>query len=301
MWEARVSPQLHRQLYGFMPSSFLQQIRGGGYRPVVFLGHGLSVSAWMGMATLISLWLWRTRAASRVSGVPAGWVTAVLAFCLVLTRSITGVLLTAIGAGVLWVVLLTRSTMPVLLLCLLPFGYVMTRAMDAFPTEPLVRAAELVSSARAQSLEFRFNNETILIKRAVERPIFGWGGWGRSRVYDQYGKDISVTDGLWIIAFGQRGVVGVVSLLLVFTLPVMLLARRLPAAAWTMPAYAPAAVAAALLLVTAINMLPNAPSDPITPAIAGGLAALALGLRSQTAPTRPARPSPPPQQASAAA
>src|SRR5437764_1120755 len=35
---------------------------------------------------------------------------------------------------------------------------------------------------------------------------FGWGGWGRSRIFDQWtGKDISVTDGGWIIYFGVYG------------------------------------------------------------------------------------------------
>ena len=33
--EIRISPQLHRLVYGYFPHSFAQQIRDGGYRPVV--------------------------------------------------------------------------------------------------------------------------------------------------------------------------------------------------------------------------------------------------------------------------
>ena len=47
-----------------------------------------------------------------------------------------------------------------------------------------------------------------MLERASERILFGWGRFGRSRVYNEYGSDISVTDGRWIITLGQFGVVG---------------------------------------------------------------------------------------------
>ena len=36
LYEVRMSPQLNRMIYGFFPHSWLQHIRGGGYRPLVF-------------------------------------------------------------------------------------------------------------------------------------------------------------------------------------------------------------------------------------------------------------------------
>ena len=45
----------------------------------------------------------------------------------------------------------------------------------------------------------------MLAAKAMRRPVFGWGGWGRSRVHDEWGTDLSITDGLWIIQFGQLG------------------------------------------------------------------------------------------------
>ena len=38
----------------------------------------------------------------------------------------------------------------------------------------------LVGPARAESLEYRFMCENLLIAKAVQQPIFGWAGWGRS-------------------------------------------------------------------------------------------------------------------------
>ncbi len=47
LWEVKMSPQLHTQVYGFHQHSFAQSMRGGGWRPVVFMQHGLQVALWM--------------------------------------------------------------------------------------------------------------------------------------------------------------------------------------------------------------------------------------------------------------
>ncbi|BDZ74639.1 hypothetical protein GCM10025856_23580 [Methylophaga marina] len=47
------------------------------------------------------------------------------------------------------------------------------------------------------------------------------GGWARSRVFDpETGKDISVTDGYWIIILGKYGWVGFLSTFLFMILPI---------------------------------------------------------------------------------
>jgi hypothetical protein len=73
----------------------------------------------------------------------------------------------------------------------------------------IVELARSIDNERAESLAYRFDNEDILLLRAFERPLFGWGRYGRSRVYDpDTGRDISVTDGRWIIDIGQFGLIG---------------------------------------------------------------------------------------------
>ena len=60
LFEVRMSPQLHTWIYGYFPHSFLQQMRDGGFRPVVFIGHGLGV-AFFAMTTVVAAAaLWRT-------------------------------------------------------------------------------------------------------------------------------------------------------------------------------------------------------------------------------------------------
>jgi hypothetical protein len=61
--EMKMSPQLHHMLYGFHPHEFVQSMRMEGYRPVVFMDHGLSVALWMACGSLAAAWLWYTGAA----------------------------------------------------------------------------------------------------------------------------------------------------------------------------------------------------------------------------------------------
>ena len=59
LYEVRMSPQLNIKVYGFFPSSWLQTVRSGGFRPVVFLGHGLSLGLYLAMATIAAFGLFR--------------------------------------------------------------------------------------------------------------------------------------------------------------------------------------------------------------------------------------------------
>src|SRR5207248_1739976 len=57
--EIRFSPQLHLWVYGFLQHDFSQTIRFDGYRPMVFMQHGLELGLWMSAACLAGYWLWR--------------------------------------------------------------------------------------------------------------------------------------------------------------------------------------------------------------------------------------------------
>ncbi len=292
LWEVRFSPQLHRMVYGFHPSEFRQQMRGGGFRPMVFIGHGLGVSKWYTVALLWALWMWRSRAVVRIGFVPIGLVVASMGLGLLVSRSLSGWALALVGVMAMWLVYLRRATWPILLLSLLPLIYVLGQSADILPTQPLVDFVAAISEERAQSLEFRLDNEHILAEKAMRQPLFGWGGWGNSRVYDEWGNDVSITDGLWIIALGQNGMVGMLSLMLIFLLPTWLAIRRLPGLWWAHPLYGAVATAAITMLLTAINALPNAPYDPVTAAMAGGLVGLVRQARVVGSDPAPAAPTP---------
>src|SRR5262249_39052253 len=86
LFEVRMSPQLHTWIYGYFPHQFAQQMREGGFRPVVFMGHGLIV-AFFAMTTVVAAAaFWRMRAP--VLRLPSAGVTAYLGGVLVLCKTL---------------------------------------------------------------------------------------------------------------------------------------------------------------------------------------------------------------------
>ena len=211
LFEVRFSPQLHYWVYGFFSHEFQQSVRDNGFRPIVFMGHGLLASFFLATATIASVALWRTQSRT-IFGRVTGLLVAYLALVLVLCKSL--------GALVYCLLLapLTRFATPnaqmrvAVVLALIAFSYPLLRALDWIPVNLALSLARVVSVDRALSLQTRFDNEEKLLAKALERPVFGWGRFGRNRVYDEdSGRDVSITDGYWLITLGQFGVFGFIA------------------------------------------------------------------------------------------
>jgi O-antigen ligase len=143
-------------------------------------------------------------------------------------------------------------------------------------------AQRYINQARAQSLEVRVVNEDMLTQKAAEKRLFGWGGWGRWRVTDASGEDISATDGQWVITLGSTGVVGLASMLAWMSLPLALLLRRCPPRLWLDPAVAPLAVLAVIVQLFLLDNLLNAMLNPFWTVAAGAVCAVAGSPRPRT-------------------
>ena len=143
------------------------------------------------------------------------------------------------------------------------------------------QAVDLIESylghERAFSLEYRFMCEDLLVVKAVERPMLGWGAWGRSAVYfnaDKPWRKMVETDGLWIIVLGARGFFGLTNLYLALILPAALFVWRFPARLWLDPWLASGTVAAVLLGLYIVDCLLNGFPNIIYITLAGGLAGI---------------------------
>lgn len=279
--EMQVSPQLHRWVYGFHQHEFLQSLRLGGYRPMVFMEHGLALGFWMVAAALAACWLWamgplRTVPAlgTRVTGL---LIAVPLTATAVLCKSTGALVLGVLGAAVLVLCRITRWPVAVAVLtCAAPL-YVAARTDWGWDGQDLIAFVERnIDEDRAASLAYRLKNEDVLVEKALRRPLVGWGGWGRARVYDADGRDVSVTDGLWVITFGERGFLGLTALGLVILLPVARMIARHGPRPWTEAEASPAAVAALVLVLYSIDSLMNAMVNPVFLLLAGGLTALSL-------------------------
>lgn len=226
--EIRFSPQWHSWIYGYSAHpDFLQTMRWGGYRPMVFMAHGLALSLFMCVVLFSTLIL--AKLDEKAFRWPAKRV-AIGMFVVVLLCKSTGSILYAAAFGALLAFASHKAqARVVLLVAAIVALYPALRAFDLFPAEWLVeRAQAAFGEDRAQSLEFRFDNEAMLLEKAREKLWFGWGGFGRSSVYDpEHGQELTVADGHWIIVLGLHGVVGMITRFGPLLIPLWLLYRRL--------------------------------------------------------------------------
>ena len=224
--EVRFSPQLHTWVYGFFPHSFAQTRRGGGFRPVVFMGHGLIVGRFMLGVVIAAALVWKAKL-KRPTRVANGAVVVLLIVVTVLCKSLGSLMLAVIALPLIFFTKPQTQVRVAAIVGLITLTYPVLRLTDNFPVDDLLDFSASFSEDRASSLEFRFVNEDQLLERALERPVFGWGGYSRNRVLNEAGKDLSVTDGEWIILFGIYGVIGFVGQFGLFVLPLLIAARNI--------------------------------------------------------------------------
>jgi hypothetical protein len=234
------------------------------------------------MASMTGLWCYLSREfPPKMWRVPTKYLAVALLGAAVLCKSSGALGLLMLGLFVLVVSSRLKWRFLAWLLLLIPVAYIGTRSTGNWDGKSLVDAVSRhVSPDRAESLEFRFENEDILVEKALQRPIFGWGGWGRARVYDEEGKDISTTDGLWVITLGNYGFYGLVSLTAALLLPMFLLLSRCPPALWSRPGYGALAVMAFVSMLFTVDCLLNAMINPVYVLFSGGVSgALALNRK----------------------
>jgi hypothetical protein len=299
--EIKMSPQLHNWVYGYHQHDFAQTYRFGGWRPTVFMQHGLAVATFMATASLAAFWLWISRACRTVWGIPVVALFLVIFATTVLCKSALSFVLLMGGMGALLLLRYAGTRLAVVALLAVPMIYIVARTFGGWDARELLDIASLAGHERYGSLKTRLDSETLLWQKAAQRPIFGWGGWGRSRLFDaESGRDVAISDGLWVILAGKYGVVGLAAFWGAMIVGVVRL-MRVPGSAWRHPALAGAVVMSTLLVIHMADNLMNAMINPIFVLGAGGLAGLQIRrAAAQRAVLRPVQAQPFPAPASAA-
>ncbi|MCO8120685.1 O-antigen ligase family protein [Stieleria sp. TO1_6] len=278
LWEIRMSPHLHHNIYGFHQHSFGQAKRFGGWRPTVFMQHGLQVALWMASCFVLAFAGWYCGRIRRWRGYPTWPVLLALGFTLMLSKSFGAWLLAFAALGTLLIMSVSRKPWPLLLMVLMVPSYFVARTTGLFSGRALVSFVENnLSAEKASSLEFRLDNEDLLIEHAWKQPIFGWAGWGRNRVRDEAGNNQTVTDGLWIITFGINGWVGLISLYTALLWGPYRMIRRSSPKYWRkQPELAVAVGLATVCIINTIDSLPNAMVIPVFVTATGAVTSAAL-------------------------
>ena len=274
IYEVVMSPQLNRIVYGFFPHSWIQHVRNGGFRPLVFMQHGLWLGIFMCCTVLATAAY--ARAAEGIEKGPylilGGW----LLFILLISKTLGAFAIALLLIPVLFFlpsraqILIAAGVVSCVLI------YPTLRGADVIPVDRVVEIAEQINTNRAGSLQHRLNNEEQLLDRVDLKPVFGWGGWNRSRIFDEQGRDLTTADGQWIIRIGRSGWVGYLGMFGLLCGPIILFALRPRRYAIT-----PVTVGLSIVLAAnLIDLIPNSGMSVITWIMAGSL----IGRLEQRAP-----------------
>ncbi|MEM7236202.1 MAG: hypothetical protein AAGC86_09850 [Pseudomonadota bacterium] len=272
LFEIRMSPQLHNWIYGFYQHSFGQQMRAGGFRPMVMMSHGLTVAFFTMLAIGSATALWRASKSDQ-SLENGNWMIKLLflLILLILCKSLASLIYGLLAIVIIAFCSIRTQLRLAALLALLAILYPILRGAELIPVETMVDLARSYSEDRAASLRFRFDNEADLLARASERVLFGWGGWSRNHIHNPItGAETSITDGYWIILIGSLGWVGFLATFGLLALPIFRILRK--ASRDGEDAIPPETAALCILLaLVMVDLIPNAFILPLSWLIVGSL------------------------------
>ena len=296
LFEARMSPQLHSWVYGFHQHQFAQSRRGDGWRPTVFMQHGLAVAMFMGTAAVCGMWMWaagRMRTVRIFGGAVPTWILAIGLFAVAAAcRSSYALILMLAGTGALFASrwLNTRVILAGML-AIAPL-YVVARTVGGWDAQ-LLRdvSAMLMGQDREGSLGVRLDSEDVCWRFMQSSLLFGDGRMDRLMLREADGERF-IPDALWLIALAKNGLCGLIALFALLLAPTARYLWRFEAKALFTPDFAGATVLAMVLVLYAMDNLMNAMVNPIYLLGAGGLAGLAAAGKARVGwngGTRPLR------------
>lgn len=273
LFEIRMSPQLHTWLYGFYQHSFAQAVRSGGFRPTVFMQHGLVVALWLAMSTITALALYRSGRVKSILAIPCAGAVVALFVTLILCKSWGSIIIFSLVTMGLVEDRMLRSRIILSLLLALPLVYLSARVFGAWNSDWIVGQIASIEPDRAQSLEYRLYNEDLLLEANFQSRLLGSGPTDFLIVTDEDGRVFNaVPDSLWVIFYARYGLAGLFALYGLLIIPAWIRLRSIRVGGLQDPAMV---IECALVLVTiigALDCLMNTASTPLSFVIIGALA-----------------------------
>lgn len=275
LYEVKMSPMLHKEVYGIALKSFKHAQRAGGlWRPNVFISHGLAYGLYNGIAALLAFWMWYTRSRRSVMHIPMGTCAIILIAMAFAAQSMGAVGLMAGGMGILLLGARWRLVLPLTLTLMAPPVYIGLRQGLRWDGEELLEVAQTVfGKERAISLNVRLTNEAQLADRVLLKPWFGFNDF-RDFTGNTDEKHVATVDSMWLLYLGLYGIVSLVGLYGFQLCASFLLWRKLPPEYWSHPVFAAAVALGLTSALVSLDGLMNAVEIAAFTCAGGGVAHL---------------------------
>lgn len=302
LFEVRMAPTLCYRIYGFIPHSFIQHIRYGGYRPMLFMQHGLMVALWVAASAVTTFWHWRESQEKKVWKLAIPLVALALMASVVLCKSANGVLYLMGGIASYFLYKRKKSSKALGLVFLLFPLYFVFRLSNVITMEDIeAQISKFFDAERVDSLMVRLRQEVLFGAKALERPLFGWGLMGRAWPVDERGNSmIQMIDSMWVIQLSIGGLTSLASYYLTLGFgPWRILARSgKPQAETKLPEEGrlDAIVLSIIVMFYLIDGLVNAMPAPIYIFIAGAVSSYYFEYGRRIKPAEATESSSPPME-----
>ena len=258
-------------MYGVYPDAVMDAFRFGGWRPIVFMAHGLMVALWMTAASVCGIVLFFGGILARCGRWHGAAAVLVLVATTFAIKSVNAWLLLGYVIMMLLVSMRLQRAWLIQGTIALIFVYLFSRVTGLWYGFELGTLITAIVPGKKESVMFRLVNEIQIAERARLQPLWGWGRWGRAYIGREGGLPVLTPDSVWIAAFGQQGTVGLLAILAVFFLPPLLFSLRVSPRRWLLPEFAPLTACAFVVLVVALDSLANAMLVPAYLVAAGGV------------------------------
>jgi MFS family permease len=157
------------------------------------------------------------------------WVSLFLLVVLLGCKSLGAAIFAFLFTGVMTFMTPRWQLRVLMIFAALVVFYPVSRATEVFPHKEITQfIKDTAGPDRAQSLEFRFDNEALLAEHAAKKPWFGWGRYRRNMLFspDKI-EPTSVSDGAWIVIYGVRGTLGFICVFGMLLTPTWVLRKKL--------------------------------------------------------------------------
>jgi hypothetical protein len=171
----------------------------GGFRAVVFMGHGLMVAIFCFVCVCAAAIQFKiSKQHEKMRNV---YILLYLFTILILQKSVGAIGMgLVITAGILFLYRSKQALITKVIVAIF-FLYPSLSILNLIPYEAIISFISDFSVDRAGSTNYRFIQEIELMQHAYQKLFIGWGSWGRNSFYN------STTDGYWIIILGVYGAI----------------------------------------------------------------------------------------------